>query len=335
MHSITSFDPETSMSEWNLERFDGDPAEWDAFVEASNNGTIFHRLAYLAYHENRFDDNAHHLAWRQGGELRAVLPLGIFEEDGGIVARSPFGASYGGIVVRSDLSLVEAERLVASLVEYLGSKGVDRLVVTPTPSINHERPQNYVDFWLLKMGATVPRSELTSYIEVSAEPLEAFRYAAVKAVRKARANDVAVEQSDWVDEFYEILAANRRKFGAEPTHSKEEIEWLLRKLPDHVRLFMAYLDRKPIAGSLVFRVNRRVLLDFYWAHLDEYQGLRPISLLVHEITRWAHGEGLRYFDFGTQTIEMVPVEGSTRFKETFGALGVFRHTYRLDLAGGR
>jgi len=321
------------MAEWTLERFTGVPGEWDAFVESSNNGTLFHRLGYLAYHGDRFAASAHHLAWRAGDELRAVLPLGIFTEGALSVARSPFGASYGGIVVRNDLSLVEAERLVASLREYLTSRGIDRLVVTPAPPMNHVHPQNYVDFWLLKAGATIPRSELTSYIETAAEPLERFRYSAVKAVRKARANEVGVEQSDWVDEFYEILAANRRKFGAEPTHSKAQISWLLERFPEQVRLFMAYLDRKPIAGSLVFRVNARVLLDFYWAHLDEYQGLRPVSLLVHEIARWAHAEGFRYFDFGTQTIEMTPVEGGTRFKETFGALGVFRHTYELKLRG--
>jgi hypothetical protein len=65
--------------------------------------------------------------------------------------------------------------------------------------------------------------------------------------------------------------------------------------------------------------------------VDEFQGLRPVSLLVHEITRWAYREGVRTFDFGTQTIDMVPVEGGTRFKETFGALGVFRRTYEIDL----
>jgi hypothetical protein len=59
--------------------------------------------------------------------------------------------------------------------------------------------------------------------------------------------------------------------------------------------------------------------------------VRPVSLLVHEILSWAYSEGILWFDFGTQTIDMVPVEGSTRFKETFGAVGVFRNRYEIDL----
>jgi CelD/BcsL family acetyltransferase involved in cellulose biosynthesis len=313
-------------------RWSGEPAEWDRFVEESNNGTVFHRLDWLAYHGDRFAANAHHVAWRKGDALRAVMPLGFFEQDGGLVARSPFGASYGGIVVPAALGLVRAQQLVDSLLEYLRGQGVRKLVVTPPPDLYWSRPHDYLEFALLRRGGACVRSDLTSYIEVTDEPLEGFRHSAVKAVRKATDNDVRIEpESRAVDAFYDILAANREKFGATPTHSREEVRWLVEKLPAHIKLFMAYRDDTPIAGSLVFRCNTRVILDFYWAHVDEYQGLRPISLLVYEITRWARREGIAYFDFGTQTIDMVPVEGSTRFKETFGAVGMFRRTYELEL----
>ena len=319
------------MSTLDVRKFEGEPAAWDAFVEQSNNGTLFHRLAYLAYHRGAFADSIHHLAWSQGGTLRAVMPLAIRPENGVLTARSPYGASYGGIVVGDELSLHFAQELVESLVEHLRGRGVARLVVVPPPGLNFLRPHDYLNFWLIKQGATCPMSELTSYIEVVEEPLETFSYSAVKAVRKAKANDVTIEESTDTGPFYEILAENRRKFGAKPTHTEEEIGWLLEELPDHVKLFLAKREGTAIAGSLVFRVNRKVILDFYWAHLDEYQGYRPISLLVYEITRWAHRGGYRIFDFGTQTIDMEPVEGSTKFKETFGAVGVFRKTYELRL----
>jgi hypothetical protein len=260
------------------------------------------------------------------------MPLAILTEGGVRTARSPYGASYGGLVTGEELSLKLAEELVGSLLEYLRGQGVQRLVVVPPPWLNFARPHDYLNFWLLKHGATCPASELTSYIEVREEPLESFSHSAVKAVRKAKASDVLVEESRDIEAFYEILAENRRKFGVTPTHTLEEIRWLLRELPEHVKLFMARREGTPIAGSLVFRVNRRVILDFYWAHLDEHQGFRPINLLVYEITRWAYRNGFRIFDFGTQTIDMVPVEGSTKFKETFGAVGVFRRTYDLRLA---
>jgi CelD/BcsL family acetyltransferase involved in cellulose biosynthesis len=320
------------MSELVLQRYEGDPKAWDEFVEQANNGTIFHRLGFLAYHRERFAEAVHHLAWTKGGILRAVMPLAFSTENGVRVARSPYGASYGGIVTGPELSLTLARDLVLSLVDHLRGQGIEKLVVVPPPNINLARPTDYLEFWLLKAGANCASAELTSYIEVHEEPLEHFTYSAVKAVRKAKASEIAVEQSHDVEPFYEILVENRGKLGVTPTHSRGEIRWLLEELPEHIKLFMAYHGRTPIAGSLVFRVNRRVILDFYWAHRDEYQGFRPVSLLVHEITKWAHREGFRLFDFGRQTIDMVPQEGSTRFKETFGALGVFRTTYELSLS---
>jgi hypothetical protein len=312
-------------------RYQGDPAVWDAFVEESNNGTVFHRLGFLAYHGDRFAARAHPIAWTKGDALHAVMPLALFPEDGGLVARSPFGASYGGIAVREGLSLQRAGELVGSLPEYLRAQGATKLVVTPPPKLCFARADDYLEFQLLRIGATCVRSELTSYIPVEEEPLEGFRHSAVKAVRKAIAHDVRVEESDDVDTFYDILTENRGRFGAVPTHSRDEIRWLLENLPDHIKLFLARRDGAAIAGSLVFRVNRRAILDFYWAHLEEHQGLRPVSLLVYEITRWARRNGFAWFDFGTQTVDMVPREGSTRFKETFGAVGAFRSTYELAL----
>jgi CelD/BcsL family acetyltransferase involved in cellulose biosynthesis len=319
------------MSEIELRPFDGDPASWNAFVASSNNGTLFHRLDFLAYHGSRFTNEAHHLAWTKGGSLQAVMPLGIFRAGGRTIARSPFGASYGGIVVPRTLSLARARELVDSLLAYLRARGVAALSWVPSPGFYCEQHNDYVEFFLLKAGARVVGHELTSYAAVCDETARDFRHAAVKGVRKARESGVTVAESRDVDSFWDILAANRAKFDATPTHSRDEIEWLLTRLPDDVKLFLASVDGAPVAGSLVFRLNPRVIMDFYWAHRDEWQHVRPVSLLVHEILGWARASGVSWFDFGTQTIDLEPVEGSTRFKETFGALGVFRRKWEIDL----
>ncbi|HET9135655.1 MAG TPA: GNAT family N-acetyltransferase, partial [Candidatus Kapabacteria bacterium] len=49
--------------------------KWDAFVDRSMNGTVFHKQQFLEYHpEGRFD--FHHLMFFQGEHLVAVLPGG-------------------------------------------------------------------------------------------------------------------------------------------------------------------------------------------------------------------------------------------------------------------
>lgn len=304
--------------------------DWDAFVRTSANGTLFHRLDFLAYHGDRFHQQESHLAWKQGETLKAVMPLALLAEGDEILARSPYGASYGGIVHRPDLSLAEAEEMVGLLMEHLCQQGVTRCTITPPPTIYSAQASDYISFFLLKAGFRLVNSDLTAYIPVSAQPLDSFSYAAGKAVRKAQREGVIVAESRDVDAFYDILLANRSKFDAVPTHTREEVRWLLEHLGDNIQLFMASLSDQPIAGTLVFRCNDLVLLDFYWAHLEEYQSHRPVNLLVHEVTRWAAGQGITWFDFGTQTFNMIPGRGSSRFKETFGSTGIFRHTYQWD-----
>ena len=88
-----------------------------------------------------------------------------------------------------------------------------------------------------------------------------------------------------------------------------------------------YVDTAFITQSTGLRGigNRTGIMDLQSGPLWPY-GVREDVLPI-----WAHRHGFRLFDFGTQTINMVPQEGSTKFKETFGAAGLFRKTYELTL----
>ncbi|MDE6285663.1 MAG: GNAT family N-acetyltransferase, partial [Muribaculaceae bacterium] len=66
-------------------------AEWDAFVEASRNGTFLHRRGYMDYHAHRFADHSL-MARDHAGRLLAVLPA----HASGTVLASHNGLSYGG-----------------------------------------------------------------------------------------------------------------------------------------------------------------------------------------------------------------------------------------------
>ncbi|MDZ7413397.1 MAG: GNAT family N-acetyltransferase, partial [candidate division KSB1 bacterium] len=47
--------------------------EWDRFVWAANNGTIFHTRRFLSYHPpGRFED--HSLVFKKRGRVLALLP---------------------------------------------------------------------------------------------------------------------------------------------------------------------------------------------------------------------------------------------------------------------
>jgi lipid II:glycine glycyltransferase (peptidoglycan interpeptide bridge formation enzyme) len=101
--------------------------------------------------------------------------------------------------------------------------------------------------------------------------------------------------------------------------------------PNKINLFGAYLKNEMIAGVINFVVNDRIVLAFYISHKKQYQELRPINLLFYKIFDWAICNNFKVFDFGIFTVYEKPNMGLARFKENFGASGVFRDSLELIL----
>ncbi|HID95808.1 MAG TPA: GNAT family N-acetyltransferase [Candidatus Latescibacteria bacterium] len=308
--------------------------EWEEFVENSNNGTIFHLQRFLDYHPmGRF--MSHHLVFRKKGKLVAVWPA--VEKLGGSGRQliSHAGASYGGFVVREDLSIRDAVLLVESLVQYASKEGFGSIVLTQPPLIYYRLPNNYLDFALIKCGFEYLKRELTSVISLNyreGDILSTFKNEARTALRKAQRSGVEVAKSDDLKGFYEILTQNlKMRHNVNPTHSLDELFRLKELLPKRIKQFSAYLGDKQIAGMMLFICNPKVVLAFYISHKEEYQRYRAVNFLFYEVIRWAVEQGFEFLDLGTFTLNMVPNWGLGRFKENFGARGYFRDTFEKRL----
>ena len=70
----------------------GDSVTWDAFVDASKNGTFMLKRGYMDYHADRFEDYS--LLFYNDDELVALLPASIHE----LELRSHGGLTYGGMI---------------------------------------------------------------------------------------------------------------------------------------------------------------------------------------------------------------------------------------------
>ena len=101
--------------------------------------------------------------------------------------------------------------------------------------------------------------------------------------------------------------------------------------PKKVRLFSAFLDELMVAGVVTFQINQRVLLAFYISHDERYSELRAVNILFYKIFEWAIKSKYEIFDFGIFTVNGEPNMGLGRFKENFGASGIFRDTVELNL----
>jgi hypothetical protein len=311
-----------------------DAARWDEFVHSAANGTMFHLRRFLGYHPpERFTDHSLMLYENGGKTLKAVFPAIDVVVDKDRVLYSHRGASYGGLVYQA-MGMEDALRWVNALQHYAKEQGFSKILMTIPPLVYSQQPSNYLDFALMKSGFRYQKRELTAVLRLptAAEGiLPMFKQEARTATRKAM-KQITVRLSDDYATYYQILSHNlMMRHGVTPTHSLAELTTLAGLFPERVQLWAAYLDNQMIAGVVNFVANDNVVLGFYISDNKDFQEYRALNYIFYRIFEWCIERRYAWYDFGTFTLNMEPNIGLGKFKETFGARGIFRDTLEVLL----
>jgi lipid II:glycine glycyltransferase (peptidoglycan interpeptide bridge formation enzyme) len=268
-------------------------------------------------------------------KLFSVLPAVEIERENKKIYSSHSGASYGGFVYNIDLNLKDSFELVEGLLKYCNEGKFNKIQITLPPVIYESKYSNYIDFAMIKNGFNYLKREISSVVQLDIKEgqlLSTYRAEARTAVNKSIKKGVIIKECNAFDEYYEILKKNLKlRHNVTPTHTAEELKKLKKMFPDEIRLWGAFLDKKLIAGVCNFSANSKVVLAFYISHNEDYQEYRAVNLLFYEIMKKYQEEGFRFLDFGIFTVNMDPNWGLARFKENFGARGIFRDTLYKDL----
>lgn len=308
-----------------------DTSVWDAFVDLANYATIFHKIKFLSYHPpSKF--NFSYLAFYNKTKLIALLPGGIDSD----VYKSPLGASYGSFAT-STLSFNEYEELVDTFLEYMQNK-VNKISLTPPPIIYGREPNQLESFILVYKNFQIKEQLISHAVNLNIFASENDILNSVKKrfrndVNKSLRKDLTIIENHDYSSFYKLLIENKRKFNAKPTHKLKELLTLSKLLPDSLKLFMAYnQDQTPIAGVLLFIVNKTTVLVFYICQDYSYQEMNAVSRLLYECVRWSKKNGYTWFDLGVSmdTFSTNPMEPSRNlifFKEGLQAQSFLRTTY--------
>ena len=307
-------------------------SQWDKLVYSGNNGTIFHLRTFISYHpKDRFKD--HSLVIKKKGRLFSVFPAAEININKKKYLISHPGTTVGSFVVPNDLSIADSIQITKILISYAKKSDFFGLRITLPPNLYQQRLSNYLDFAYFNQGFTYFKREVTSilFIEKTIEQvLNKFRSSHKRGVKKAKKNGVEIRQSNDFDSFYKILENNLSiRHGVKPTHSLKELQLLSELFPKKINLFAAYIENKMIAGVVNFQVNDSVVLAFYISHDKQYGDFRALNLLFSTIFEWAITSKFKIYDFGIFTVNGEPNMGLGRFKENFGASGIFRDTIEL------
>ncbi|MEO8514470.1 MAG: GNAT family N-acetyltransferase [Ignavibacteria bacterium] len=308
--------------------------KWEDFCASSSNGTIFHSRKFLSYHlPDKFKDNS--LLFFEEKKLAAILPAADIKRDGLRMLWSHMGASYGGFVYDESLNIKQSFDLTQSLVDYALQEKFEKILVTNVPVVYQKRYNQYLDFAFIKNGFEYQKREVTSVITLNVDEdnvMKLIKPEARTSVRKSEKMGVVIKKSNDFEEYYDILKSNlAMRHNVQPAHTLEELYTLKELFPHKIQLFGAYLKNKMIAGVVNFYCNDKVVLVFYISHNPEYQQYRAVNLLFYTIMKDAINRGLSFLDFGLFTVNMEPNWGLGKFKESFGARGILRDSFYLDL----
>src|SRR5947209_3342901 len=105
--------------------------DWDEFVSGCRNETFLFRRDYMGYHADRFPD--HSLMFYRKGRPVAVLPA---TARGGVL-NSHAGLTFGGFLVGAEATTPTLLEALDSLLEYMGSSGLGKLIYKCIPWIYH------------------------------------------------------------------------------------------------------------------------------------------------------------------------------------------------------
>lgn len=305
-----------------------DAGSWDAFVDASRNGTFLLKRPYMDYHADRFADAS--LTFRDAaGRHLALLPACACGDS----IHSHAGLTYGGLILplAGAVDGGTVVRMLSMACGHFRSAGFKLLRYKAIPEIYHRYPAQEDIYALFRCGARLAEVNLSSTIAIDS-PLP-FNKNSLRNLRHAAAAGVRAAEDSNLGAFWQVLEqVLRERYGVAPVHSLAEIELLRSRFPANIRLFTARdADGEVVAGTLMFFTDVCAHAQYIGASARGKE-LCALPLLFDHILR-EHCQGMRYFDFGISCEDHGRYlnEGLLRQKNGMGGRGTAYCIYEIEL----
>lgn len=248
----------------------------------------------MEYHSDRFDDYS--LMIYQNSKLMAVFPAN--HRDG--VVYSHQGLTYGGLIITKSIGGSRVSEITKEMIDFLKSKGFEKMIVKSIPIFYHKRPANEFLFFLSENGAEIFRRDLNLAIDYK-YPIN-FHKSKRKHFEKRTDLGFQIEETTDFSEFWNQVLCPRllEKHSALPVHTQKEIELLQQRFPKNIRQFVIRLGGRTLGGITIFQ-TQTVVKSQYGAVTDLGEKHRALDFLFISLIKKFKEEGFRFFDMGTVT----------------------------------
>ena len=297
---------------------------WDDFVGCSKNGTFLFQRGFMDYHKDRFEDFS--LLIFKKSKLVAVLPANRLGKE----VHSHQGLTYGGLILPPGVRFDVVLNSYKALLQFLTEQAVGVLYIKQIPSIYHRLPSDEIEYLNFILDAKLYRMDTLSVVDNQSRLN--FSGSRKEGVKRGHKHNLRIENNDNFELFWNtILKVNlKKKHNASPVHSLEEILYLKRLFPNHIKQYNVYHNEQLVAGTTIFETSQ-VAHCQYISGNDDNNILGSLDFLHDYLINKVY-QKKRYFDFGTSNEEQgqhINV-GLQFWKEGFGARTITQDFIEID-----
>lgn len=298
---------------------------WNQFVKIAKNSTFLFYRDYMDYHAERFQDWSL-LIYDDKDHLIGLFPANRQAD----VIFSHGGLTFGGFIV-AETMVTEVMLEIFSIVnEFYKKNGIVKIVYKCIPYIYHKYPADEDRYALFINHAQLIRRDVSTAIYLPEKyPYQQRR---MRAVKKAIKSGVIFKQSQDYTAYWEMLTEVLiQHHQTVPVHSIEEIQLLAGRFPNHIKLYVAQLEDKVLAGTIIFE-NSNVVHTQYLANSNEGRLIGALDLVIYQLTTEVYRDK-KYFDFGISNESQGQFlnKGLIAQKEGFGARAIVLDFYEWKL----
>ena len=303
---------------------------WNNFVDGAKNSHFFFNRGYMDYHSDRFKDFSL-MIYNDKGKLISILPANVSENDGKKFLISHGGLTFGGFLTNENMKVETMLEIFDDVKIFLQQQNFSSIIYKCIPYIYWRYPSEEDKYALFIHDAKLIRRDVSTTIYLP----QKYNYSRDRKYRlgKSKKNNVAVNKSDSYEDFINLENEILSKYhSTQAVHSKFELRLLAERFPQNIKLFIGGIDKKILAGAVVFEIGDTVHTQ-YLANSDEGRKIGALDAVIDYLLNEVYPDK-KYFDFGisNENAGRYLNRGLIAQKEGFGARAVVHDFYELKIS---
>ena len=258
--------------------------------------------------------------------------LGFAVGERGSLWLSPYSAPFGGFACAKGVTIDEIDEAVGALPVFISS-AQKKLHITFAPVFYSQTYLSKCVSAMLRFGFKLLYADLNYAFDFTdSKPYEKRLWNMAKRNLKQAAKlpyELREETTrEGIATCYDVIRQNREYKGYPLKMSLEAFSETSAIVP--IQYFVLYLERKPVAAAIVYRVSPQICQLIYWGDAPGFESSRPMNMLALKMFELYKAMGVDYLDIGPSSEDGIPNAGLCAFKESVGCTGDLKYTFEFD-----